>query len=86
MQDAGFVEKMEPFVSEGVDIVHIGLCGGRTEETACPGMAKMAAAFREYLSVHPELELSGSLKDEISRALVGIATDFMPEANAQATA
>ena len=47
MQDAGFVEKLERFVSESVEIVHIGLCGGRTEETACPGMAKMAAAFRE---------------------------------------
>lgn len=47
MQDAGFVEKLERFVSEGVEIVHIGLCGGRTEEAACPGMAKMAAAFRE---------------------------------------
>ena len=47
MQDAGFVEKLERFVSESVEIVHIGLCGGHTEETACPGMAKMAAAFRE---------------------------------------
>ena len=47
MQDAGFVEKLERFVSESVEIVHIGPCGGRTEETACPGMAKMAAAFRE---------------------------------------
>ncbi len=45
--DAGFGEKLERFVSESVEIVHIGLCGGRTEETACPGMAKMAAAFRE---------------------------------------
>jgi len=41
------VEKLERFVSESVEIVHIGLCGGRTEEAACPGMAKMAAAFRE---------------------------------------
>ena len=28
MQDAGFVEKLERFVSESVEIVHIGLCGG----------------------------------------------------------
>lgn len=47
---------------------------------------QMAAAFREYLSVHPELELSGSLKDEISRALVDIAADFMPATGSQATA
>ncbi len=46
MTDAGFVEKLDRFVSEGVDIVHIGPCGGRTEETACPAMAKMAQAFR----------------------------------------
>ena len=47
MEDAGFVEKLERFVSEGVEIVHIGICAGREEETACPGMKKMADAFRE---------------------------------------
>ncbi|MDH0051020.1 hypothetical protein [Comamonas terrigena] len=39
--------------------------------------AAMAAAFREYLSVHPALDLPGHLKDEISRALVGVAADFI---------
>lgn len=39
--------------------------------------AAMAVAFREYLSVHPALDLSGHLKDEISRALVGVAADFI---------
>jgi hypothetical protein len=46
MADAGFVEKLERLVSEGVQIVHIGICAGREEATACPGMKKMAAAFR----------------------------------------
>lgn len=41
--------------------------------------SEMAEAFREYLSVHPALDLSGSLKDEISRALVGVAADFVDE-------
>lgn len=47
--------------------------------------SQMFAAFREYLSVHPELELSGQVKDEIAHALVGIAADFIP-VEVQATA
>jgi len=47
LQDEGFVEKLERFVSEGVEIVHIGVCAGREEENGCPGMKKMAQAFRE---------------------------------------
>ncbi|MBR4442560.1 MAG: CGGC domain-containing protein, partial [Clostridia bacterium] len=41
------VEKLERLVSEGVETVHIGVCAGREEETACPGMKKMVEAFRE---------------------------------------
>ena len=47
MNDAGFAEKPERFVTEGIQTVHIGVCAGRDEETACPGMKKMAQAFRD---------------------------------------
>lgn len=47
LSDPGFVEKLERLVSEGTQTVHIGICAGREEETACPGMKKAAAAFRE---------------------------------------
>ena len=46
MNDPGFVEKLERFVSEGVEIVHIGICAGREEESGCPGMKKAVQAFR----------------------------------------
>ena len=47
MEDDGFAEKLERFVSEGVETVHIGICAGRTEEAGCPGMKKTAQAIRE---------------------------------------
>ena len=47
MDDAGFVEKLERLIAEGTEVVHIGVCAGRDEDSACPGMAKMARAFRE---------------------------------------
>jgi len=33
--------------SEGVEIVHIGVCAGRNAESACPGMLKMIEAFED---------------------------------------
>lgn len=47
MEDPGFVEKLERLVQEGIEILHIGICAGKTEAEGCPGMVKMAAAFRE---------------------------------------
>ena len=47
--------------------------------------AAMAAAFREYLSVHDKLDLSGRLKDEISSALVNVATAVVDEVTPPAT-
>ena len=45
MEDAGFAEKLQRLVDEGVLTVHIGVCAGRDAESACPGMAQMARAF-----------------------------------------
>ena len=45
MEDEGFVEKLDRLVSEGTEVVHIGVCAGRDADTACPGMAKMVRAF-----------------------------------------
>ena len=45
MEDAGFVEKLERLVSEGTEVVHVGVCAGRDADTACPGMAKMVREF-----------------------------------------
>jgi len=47
LADAGFVEKLERMASEGVEIVHIGVCAGRNAESACPGMLKMIKAFED---------------------------------------
>ena len=47
MRDEGFMEKLERLVKEGTQIVHIGVCAGRDEASACPGMLKMAQAFRD---------------------------------------
>jgi hypothetical protein len=47
LADAGFVEKLERMASEGVEIVHIGVCAGRNAESACPGMLKMIEAFED---------------------------------------
>ena len=47
MADAGFVEKLERMVSEGTEVVHIGLCAGKTPEDACPGMLQMSKAFED---------------------------------------
>ena len=47
MEDAGFREKLERLVQEGTEILHIGICAGKTEDEGCPGMRKMAAAFRD---------------------------------------
>ena len=38
---------LERLVQEGTEILHIGICAGRTEEEGCPGMKKMAQAFRD---------------------------------------
>ncbi|MBQ8088113.1 MAG: CGGC domain-containing protein [Clostridia bacterium] len=46
MQDAGFVEKLDRLIREGTETVHIGICAGRKEEDGCPGMRRMADAFR----------------------------------------
>ncbi|MDO4866897.1 MAG: CGGC domain-containing protein [Clostridia bacterium] len=45
MEDAGFAEKLQRLVDEGVATVHISVCAGRDAASACPGMAKMARAF-----------------------------------------
>ena len=45
--DPGFTEKLERLVQEGTEILHIGICAGKTEEEGCPGMVKMVRAFRD---------------------------------------
>ena len=47
MEDPGFVEKLDRLVQEGTEVVHIGVCAGRDDESACPGMRRMARAFSE---------------------------------------
>ena len=47
MEDAGFTEKLDRLVSEGVQVVHIGVCAGKDAQSACPAMASMARAFSE---------------------------------------
>ena len=47
MEDPGFVEKLDRLVREGAEAVHIGVCAGRDDDTACPGMRKMSRAFSE---------------------------------------
>ena len=47
MEDPGFVEKLDRLVSERTEVLHIGICAGRHEEEGCPGMLKMAQAFRD---------------------------------------
>lgn len=46
MADTGFVEKLERLIQEGTETVHIGVCAGRGEADACPGMLKMAHAIK----------------------------------------
>ena len=45
LEDAGFAEKLDRLLSEGTEVVHIGVCAGKDAGAACSGMAKMIRAF-----------------------------------------
>ena len=47
MDDVDFVEKLERLISEGAEVIHIGVCAGRGPDTACPGMVKMIREFKK---------------------------------------
>lgn len=46
-EDAGMLEKLERLKTEGVEIVHLGICTRSAEKGECPTITRLAAMLTE---------------------------------------